>query len=425
MRDLAPEIYRQRLVIEGYPAHPVTDGEVVEYLSRLSDVCGMVRLMEPVTHRSDTYGEAGWVHWETSGAHLYAWEKPRLFLSVDIYTCKAFLIDDAVDFTKTFFDMSVVERSKWAEPLVGASVGGHVTEDLIDLAGEERSERAPVADELSAELWSRERMTSEFAKFAVESLLDEWRRPSQRFGVYFLSGLDVRSSLGRMVELERFADEFANDSQLLRRLYSGFELAGKTELIVVVDHELACPAGVIRTVRNSDEYGCRILNDLQATGENGWDLTMDEIRERSDFAARKADEIIDIPTIAVSKEYSGGRQASSVSQALCAGLYQRSLETDALTWVCSLDRVPYILIQEYGGGVMNEFDGVPAQPYYGSDDTTPLWCNFREYAARLEVERPDIWARFAKCEGLDDYFITATLSSFSLERPRTAVPARE
>jgi S-adenosylmethionine decarboxylase len=46
---------------------------------------------------------AGWVHWETSGAHFYAWEDPLLFFSVDIYTCKAFDMAAAVDFTQAFF----------------------------------------------------------------------------------------------------------------------------------------------------------------------------------------------------------------------------------------------------------------------------------------------------------------------------------
>lgn len=411
MRDLAPGIHRQRLVVEGCPARPISAGAVVEYLDRLSDVLGMIRLIDPVTHRSEKYGEAGWVHWETSGAHLYAWETPQLFVSVDIYTCKAFSVEAAVEFTRAFFDLRSVEYGEWAMPDADA----RAPEPVVDLAAAERAEQDASARELvRRRLWSPECLTPEYARFAIESLLDEWRRPEQPFGVYFLSGLDYRSSLGRMVEVERFGDAFENDSSLLRELYGEFEIAGKTELIVVVDHREFRPAGVIRTVRHSDEYGCRILNDLQVHGENGWGLTMDEIRARSDFAARAPHEIMDIPTIAVSKEYAGGRQAASVSQALCAGLYQRSLTTDAVTWVCSLDRIPYILIQEYGGGhVMDEFEGVPAQPYYGSDDTVPLWCNFREYAARIEVERPDVWRRFAKYEGLDDYFITATLSSAS------------
>ena len=102
-RDLAPEIVRQRLVIEGLPARPVDDRQIRAYLSALSREVGMVQLLEPVTHRSDLYGWAGWIHWETSGAHFYAWEQPRLFFSVDLYTCKAFDADVAVAFTADFF----------------------------------------------------------------------------------------------------------------------------------------------------------------------------------------------------------------------------------------------------------------------------------------------------------------------------------
>jgi hypothetical protein len=109
MRDLAPEIYRQRAVIEGRPHKPLTDEQIKKYLSGLSDTLHMVKLTEPVTHRSPTYGEAAWIHWESSGAHFYAWDYPRLFFSVDIYTCKAFDVFDAVNYTKKYFDISHVE----------------------------------------------------------------------------------------------------------------------------------------------------------------------------------------------------------------------------------------------------------------------------------------------------------------------------
>jgi S-adenosylmethionine/arginine decarboxylase-like enzyme len=102
-RDLAPEIFRQRLVIEGYPEAPITDAQIVDYLTGLSRVTGMVVLTTPVTHRSDRYGWAGWIHWETSGAHFYAWDVPRLFFSVDVYTCKAFDPADAIDYTRDAF----------------------------------------------------------------------------------------------------------------------------------------------------------------------------------------------------------------------------------------------------------------------------------------------------------------------------------
>jgi len=63
-------------------------------------------LLEPVTHRSEQFGWAGWVHWESSGAHFYAWEQPRLFFSVDVYTCRAFDAADVVEYTREFFGPS-------------------------------------------------------------------------------------------------------------------------------------------------------------------------------------------------------------------------------------------------------------------------------------------------------------------------------
>ncbi|MDA8101408.1 MAG: S-adenosylmethionine decarboxylase [Nitrospiraceae bacterium] len=106
--DLAPDIYRQRLVIEGIPAAPINDVQIVAYLRDLGTVCDMKVLTDPVTHLSETYGWAGWVHWETSGAHFYAWETPRLFFSVDIYTCKPFDAAVAAEFTRKALGASVI-----------------------------------------------------------------------------------------------------------------------------------------------------------------------------------------------------------------------------------------------------------------------------------------------------------------------------
>lgn len=103
MKDLAPDIYRQRLIIEGYPGFIIKDHHIIKYLSQLSDELEMINLSETVTHRSDKFGWAGWIHWESSGAHFYAWEQPRLFFSVDIYTCKSFDKHKAIEFTKLFF----------------------------------------------------------------------------------------------------------------------------------------------------------------------------------------------------------------------------------------------------------------------------------------------------------------------------------
>lgn len=96
------------MVIEGIPARPIGAAQIRRYLTALSREIGMLELLEPVTHRSDLYGWAGWIHWETSGAHFYAWEQPRLFFSVDLYTCKAFDEGTAVSFTQDFFHAAPV-----------------------------------------------------------------------------------------------------------------------------------------------------------------------------------------------------------------------------------------------------------------------------------------------------------------------------
>ena len=101
--DLAPPLTRQRLVVEGYCPRAITADQIECYLRVLSVVCGMKRLNEPVTHCSGKYGWAGWVHWEDSGAHVYAWEDPLLFFSVDIYTCAKFDNVKVAEFTSAFF----------------------------------------------------------------------------------------------------------------------------------------------------------------------------------------------------------------------------------------------------------------------------------------------------------------------------------
>jgi hypothetical protein len=108
MTDLAPNIYRQRLVIEGLVVAPIGPELIEDYLDQLSHVLDMTTVLSPITHQSEKFGWAGWIHWETSGAHFYAWEQPTLFFSVDIYTCKWFDADSAVDFTRDYFRASAV-----------------------------------------------------------------------------------------------------------------------------------------------------------------------------------------------------------------------------------------------------------------------------------------------------------------------------
>jgi hypothetical protein len=103
-KNLAPHIIRQRLIIEGTCKNLVTSEKIKEYLSKLSDALNMKTLAEPVTNKSEKFGWAGWIHWESSGCHFYAWDKPFPVFSSDIYTCKKFDVETAVKFTKEFFN---------------------------------------------------------------------------------------------------------------------------------------------------------------------------------------------------------------------------------------------------------------------------------------------------------------------------------
>lgn len=101
--DLAPHIHRQRLVIEGLVSEPITAAAISDYLRKIGALADMHVLAAPVTHRSPAFGWAGWIHWETSGAHFYAWDRPDLFFSVDIYTCKPFDPSVIINFTEAYF----------------------------------------------------------------------------------------------------------------------------------------------------------------------------------------------------------------------------------------------------------------------------------------------------------------------------------
>ncbi len=102
-KNLAPKIIRQRLIIEGIPRREITSQQIKKYLSQLSRALKMRTIAKPTTHKSLKFGWAGWIHWEASGCHFYAWDKPHLYFSSDIYTCKKFSVNTALTFTKKFF----------------------------------------------------------------------------------------------------------------------------------------------------------------------------------------------------------------------------------------------------------------------------------------------------------------------------------
>jgi len=108
MKDLEPHILRQRLIIEGKYTKEVTKEIIKEYLLKLGELLKMTVDAEPMIDRIDSgkhHGFYGYIHWIESGSHIYVWDNVN-FLTVDIYTCKKFLAEDAINFTKDFFKIS-------------------------------------------------------------------------------------------------------------------------------------------------------------------------------------------------------------------------------------------------------------------------------------------------------------------------------
>ena len=77
-----------------------------EFLSSLSEIMNMTIVSEPIFNYDEKYGLSSYMCWKESGMHVYTWdqteERPN-FMSIDIYTCKDFTINDVIQFTKEKF----------------------------------------------------------------------------------------------------------------------------------------------------------------------------------------------------------------------------------------------------------------------------------------------------------------------------------
>ena len=104
MRDLAPSVVRQRVIIECTAPRIVQPTELSDYLTKLSTELNMRPLSEPFVYPAEEIGYGGWIHWVTSGAHIYTYNTctPSL-LTVDAYTCKPFSAQRAADFKRKYF----------------------------------------------------------------------------------------------------------------------------------------------------------------------------------------------------------------------------------------------------------------------------------------------------------------------------------
>ena len=114
MRDLAPEITRQRLLIEGFYTADIDEQRVEEYLQGVAAHLGLraygrSAIFSPGGEGQEkNQGFDAFLPLIDSGISLYAWTGPR-FVAVVLFTCKAFDEGAAVTYTRDFFGLGELE----------------------------------------------------------------------------------------------------------------------------------------------------------------------------------------------------------------------------------------------------------------------------------------------------------------------------
>jgi S-adenosylmethionine decarboxylase len=111
MDDLAPDIVRQRQLIEGYFAIDVDEDVIRGFFDRLTTALELRAYGEATVFapggegRAENAGYDAFVPLIDSGISLYVWTQPR-FLALVIFTCKRFDAPTATEVTRGFFAMS-------------------------------------------------------------------------------------------------------------------------------------------------------------------------------------------------------------------------------------------------------------------------------------------------------------------------------
>jgi len=118
MRDLAPEIVRQRLLIEGTYERAVTRDGVENYLVGVAAHLNLRTYGSPIVHapggagKDENEGFDAFIPLIDSGISLYVWSQRRFFAAV-LFTCKKFDSTAALDFTREFFAATALEHREF------------------------------------------------------------------------------------------------------------------------------------------------------------------------------------------------------------------------------------------------------------------------------------------------------------------------
>jgi hypothetical protein len=112
MKNLAPDIFRQRLLIEGFYTINLDREILKHYLLGVADQLNLRIYGEPIIFSPDSgmgkeenAGFDAFVPLIDSGISAYIWSQNQFF-SVLLYTCKGFDEPAAINFTRQYFAVS-------------------------------------------------------------------------------------------------------------------------------------------------------------------------------------------------------------------------------------------------------------------------------------------------------------------------------
>ena len=111
LTSIAPEIFRKRLIVEGFFRSGMNEEKIRAYFRGLTETLGLRTYGEAIIHRTSGLGKEvnegydGFIPLIDSGIYIAAWVNPR-FLSTILYTCGEFDTNRAVEFVREFFDLA-------------------------------------------------------------------------------------------------------------------------------------------------------------------------------------------------------------------------------------------------------------------------------------------------------------------------------
>jgi S-adenosylmethionine decarboxylase len=112
IKNLAPNIFRQRLLIEGFYTIDVGKKSIEKYLFNVAEHLRLKTYGKPIIFapasgmgKKENTGYDAFIPLIDSGISAYFWSEAKFF-SIVIYTCKGFDEQAAINFTREYFAIS-------------------------------------------------------------------------------------------------------------------------------------------------------------------------------------------------------------------------------------------------------------------------------------------------------------------------------